>query len=263
MSGLALPSKLNKEPLVDALFEIRFSSSVPALSNVIPGLLFSAFSPSAGSPMRIDRLPVAEIPVQIRNADQNLKFQPLIKLHTDRFTIMVGDSSVVLACLLPYPGWNSFKPKIMELVAVLRNTKLIQTIDRYSMKYVDIIDGADITEQIKRINMELKVGTHKLASENFNVTVEIKRDPFIHLVQVAGASVATPLAGKPRTGVLISVDTISLFNTSDWTQFTAELPDRMDDIHLQNKTMFFECLTQETINYLEPIYDTVSTTLSS
>lgn len=258
MPAFALPSKLNKEPLVDALFEIRFSSPVPAASSILPGLLFSKLSMSAGTPARIDRLPVSDIPTQIRNGDPILKFQPLLKLTTDRFLIMVGDFSVTIACQLPYAGWALFKPKIIEIITILKDTQLIQAIERYSMKYVDIIDGKDIAEQIKRTNIELTIGTHKLASEPFNVTVEIKRDQFTQIVQIAGPSNAVLSTGATRAGILIAVDTVNNYTTTDLTTFTQELPDRLEAIHTENKTMFFECLTQETITYLEPVYDTVS-----
>ena len=80
---------------------------------------------------------------------------------------MVGDASVLIACELPYAGWTLFKAKIIEIIGILRDTHLIQAVERYSMKYVDIVDGSDITEQIKRTNIELQIGTHKLVSEPF------------------------------------------------------------------------------------------------
>jgi uncharacterized protein (TIGR04255 family) len=257
MSAYALPVKLRKEPLVDALFEIRFSSSVPA-SSILPGLLFSGLAASTGAPTLIERLPISDVPSQIRSADPVLKFQPLVKLSNGRFLIMVGDASVLIACELPYAGWTLFKAKIIEIIGILRDTHLIQAVERYSMKYVDIVDGSDITEQIKRTNIELQIGTHKLVSEPFTIRIEIKRDNLIHIVQIGTPSTALLRTGVTRTGILIDVDTVIDNKTSDFETFIHELPDRLELIHTQNKTMFFECLTQEAINYLEPVYDTLS-----
>lgn len=39
MAGTALPSKLGKEPLMDAVFEMRFESQVPVAS-IWPGMLY-------------------------------------------------------------------------------------------------------------------------------------------------------------------------------------------------------------------------------
>ncbi len=260
MSSRALPVRLKKEPLVDALFEIRFSSLIPA-SNFLPGLLFSEFSKSAGAPTRIERLPISDVPSQMRSGDPFLKFQPLLKLHTDRFMLMVGDSNVTVACQLPYAGWALFKPKIIETIAVVKNTNLIQTIERYSMKYVDIVDGKDIDEQIKRTNIDIKIGNHHLTSEPFTVRVEIKRNTFVHIVQIGAPSTGTLTTGETRTGVLIDVDTVAEHTTADFEKFIRELPDRLEDIHTQNKIMFFDCLTPETIQYLEPVYETIPSQL--
>jgi len=257
MSTVALPARLKKEPLVDALFQIRFTSTVPA-SNVLPGLLFSKFPISTGAATRIERLPISDLPSQMRDADPFLKFQPLLKLHMDRFMILIGDSSITVACQLPYAGWALFKQKIIEIMDILKETHLIDELERYSMKYVDIIDGKNITEQINRTNIELKIGNHKLASDHFTVRVEIKRDAFINIVQIATSSSVVLASGEARTGLLIDVDTVADHKTADFAKFTHELQDRLDIIHDQNKTMFFECLTPETIEYLEPVYDTVS-----
>src|SRR5215216_8126973 len=73
MTTQPLPTKLRKEPLVDAVFEIRFSASIPATS-VLPGFFFAKL----GTPQwKVDRLPVADLPSQIRSADPNLRYQPL------------------------------------------------------------------------------------------------------------------------------------------------------------------------------------------
>jgi hypothetical protein len=50
----SLPTKLKKEPLVDAVFELRFSSTVAA-SNVIPAILLARLK----KPPRMERLPAS------------------------------------------------------------------------------------------------------------------------------------------------------------------------------------------------------------
>ena len=61
MPTRSLPTNLKKDPLVDAVFEIRFSSSIPA-SSVVPGILFSKLKGQA----QIERLPASDIPSQLR-----------------------------------------------------------------------------------------------------------------------------------------------------------------------------------------------------
>lgn len=252
MTAELLPKKLKKEPLVDAVFEVRFSSSIPA-SSVLPGLLFAQLE---GAEKQIERLSTADIPIQLRNLDPVLRFQPLLRLHSGGFLILVGDASLGIACKMPYPGWDAFKTQIIKFVGrLLNDTQIVQTVDRYSLKYVNVVDGKDLVEQIHRINMDLRLGNHTLKSETFNVRVEIPRDNFIHVVQVAAPAIIQMIGDEIRSGVIVDTDTICNCQTSDWDKFMEELPDRLESIHTDNKKMFFECLQPETVNYLEPIYE--------
>ena len=109
MGTVPLPTKLNKDPLVDAVFEIRLSSSMPA-SSVIPGILFDKLKPHP----QIERLPASDIPSPIRALNPALQFQPLMRIHwNNSFLVLVGDVSLGLACKMPYPGWQSFKSHIL------------------------------------------------------------------------------------------------------------------------------------------------------
>jgi uncharacterized protein (TIGR04255 family) len=251
MTAKPLPKKLNKEPLVDAVFEIRFSSSIP-VSSVLPGFLFARIN---DGDKKIERLPAANIPIQMRELDQNLRFQPLLRLNWDRFLILMGDESLAIACAIPYPGWQDFKSKIIEVINALKDSRIIETVSRFSLKYVDIIDGKNLSEQIQRVNINLNIGNHILFSEKFNIRVEIPHDNYLHIVQIAAPSSGTLFDGKTQDGVLVAVDSISEQLTIDLTSFAETLADNLEAIHTSNKTMFFECLRPETITYLEPVYE--------
>jgi uncharacterized protein (TIGR04255 family) len=255
MPPLVLPIKLKKEPLVDALFEVRFVPTNVAVSSILPGLLLSGLRPSWQEPLQIERLQAADFPIQLRNTDPFLKYQPLLKLSGERFTLLVGDWSLTVGCKLPYAGWGQFKPKIIEVMEVLKNSKLVKELERYSIKYVDIIEAAPLSEQIRRANMEIRIGSHKLVAEPFGVRIEIKQDDFTNLLQIAGQAQVTLVGGKVLSGLLIDVDTVVAHRTTNFEQFTHELSDRLERIHTENKTRVFECLTPETIESLEPVYD--------
>lgn len=255
MPPLALPKKLKKEPLVDALFEVRFLPTNAAVSSILPGLLLSSLTTSWQEALQIERLQASEFPILVRNADPFLKYQPLLKLSGERFMLLVGDWSLTVGCKLPYAGWTEFKPKIIEVMDVLKGSNLVKELERYSMKYVDIVEAKTLAEQVERANMEIRIGSHKLVAEPFAVRIDIKRDEFTNLIHVAGQAQVTLTDGKVRSGLLIDVDTVVNHRTTDFAQFSLELPERLERIHTENKTRVFECLTPETIEYLEPVYD--------
>jgi len=252
---MKLPKKLLKEPLVDALFEVRFLTTVPAISGILPGMLLSALKPSWKEPLQIERLQAAEIPSQMRINDPFLKYQPLFRMLGTSFMIFVGDWNVTVGCKLPYAGWGAFKPKIIEVMSALQSCGFVKELERYSMKYVDIVEQKTLFEQIQSANMEIRIGSHKLAAEPFDVRLEIKQGEFTNLLHLAGQAQVTLPGGETRNGLLIDVDTIVDHRTADLDQFARELPDRLELIHTENKTRVFECLTPDAIEELGPVYD--------
>jgi len=254
MPTVLLPTRLKKDPLVDAVFEIRFSSAIPA-SSVIPGILFAKLK---GHP-QIERLPASDIPAQIRALNPALQSQPLMRMHwKNSFLVLIGDVSLGLGCKMPYPGWSSFKSHIQELATLLNESQFIEQIERYSLKYVGVVDGNDLTEQIARIKIDLKLGEYALKAEPFTVRIEMQRESFLYIVHLAAPTTATMFDGKQRTGLLIDIDGLREHKTTNLTGFLGELPDRLEVMHTRNKELFFGLLTDETLAYLEPSSEPVS-----
>jgi uncharacterized protein (TIGR04255 family) len=255
MPSVPLPTKLKKDPLVDAVFEIRFSSALAA-SSVIPGILFAKLK---AHPQQIERLPASDIPSQMRALNPALQFQPLMRMHwNDNFLILIGDISLGLACKMPYPGWENFKSHILQLVELLNEGQFITQIERYSLKYVGVVDGKDLPAQIARIKLDLQLGNYTLKAQPFNIQLEIQSDPFQYIVHLAAPASAALMDGSQRTGLLIDIDGIREHRTTNLGEFISELPDRVEAMHTRNKELFFGLLTEETLAYLEPIYESVS-----
>lgn len=251
MNDNPLPKKLKKEPLVDAIFEVRFSSGTVA-SNVIPGFFFAKLQPKEWV---VDPLPIADVPGKVRSLDPNLRYQPLMRIHWDDFFILVGDNTLGVACKMPYPGWAEFSERIAVIIGLLIDSKIVKTIDRYSLKYVDVIEDDTLAKQIQKINIDIRLGSHAVREDKFTIRIEIPYDIFINVLQIAVPATATMPEGQKRVGALVSIDTQCKYQNSDLAKFNAELRSRLDTIHIVNKKMFFDCLTRETIDYLEPIYE--------
>ena len=252
MSTLKLPSKLAKEPLIDVIFELRFTSHQTGVSALLPGLLFTRLTGMGN----IEPLPISQLPQQIRDMDPNLQFSPLSRIVWGRYAILIGDRSVGIGCLMPYPGWSEFKAAIETVIGVVHSAALIKTIDRYSVKYVDFFEtGDDSARALSQFNIALRLGKHAVRAENTVIRVEIPRAPFLHAVQVMTTVNIQNSSNGIRTGAILDVDTLTTTPSFDVASFVAELPTLLDDIHLANKHMFFECLSENGLNSLEPQYE--------
>lgn len=244
-----IPVKLLKEPIIDVVFECRLNANFP-ISNILPGIFFSKFEGKKS----IEKLPHSELPESIRNSDPTLQYLPLVKIRIDGYSLLIGDRSVSIACDLPYKGWDSFKAIIIRTISVLKDSDIINGIDRYSMKYVDLIEAKDVADQVKLANFSLKIGRHHLTKEPYQVRMDIKVDGFTSIIQIiSGVKVMKPKQ-KALEGFVIDIDTIKLTKGMSLKKMEENIEESLDCIHLICKKTFFECLTEEALTQLEAVY---------
>lgn len=244
-----LPNKLAKEPIIDAVFELRMQSSFP-LSSVLTGIFFSKLD---GEKI-IENLPITNLPKQFRDTDPNLKFAPLIKIHWGNFMLLISDQSVAVACKLPYPRWANLKDAIKTVINVIEESNLITGIDRYSMKYVNIIDSSGIFNKADLVNLKMTLGDYTLSNQNFQLRIEIPDNNFISAIQiVSDANVVLPNE-ESRSGLVIDIDTIINVNYLP-SQIYENLDSHLEEIHLASKKLFFSCLSKTALSLLEPQYE--------
>lgn len=245
-----LPKRLRKEPLLDALFECRFNAHSP-VSNILPGILFSEFE----GEKQLERLPHSDLPEVIRNSDPSLQYVPLVRISLQNYSFLVGDRSVAVACNLPYKGWSDFKPKIIKLIGLLKKSGLVDKAMRYSIKYVNLIPSNDPVDQVNLANLSLRIGSHNLTKESYQVRMEVPVEGLINIIQVvSGTKVIIP--GKPeQEGVVIDIDTIKDIGGISVEQLEQDLDSALEHIHRISKETFFDCLTEQTLMRLEPEYE--------
>jgi len=245
-----LPIKLNKEPLIDAVFELRFASAIPA-SVILPGVLYNMLK----GDKYIEQLPISQLPKPIRDADPNLKFAPLSRVVWKGVFINIGDFSVSISSKYPYDGWINFQQAINDVMGILAQSNVVQTVERYSIKYVDMISAPDEQQKVSMINCNVTLANHKLVKEPFQLRIEIPRDGFINAVNIASSAQVVLGDETKREGLIVDVDTFAIQNNISMQTLLDDFSAKLDLIHRTNKEMFFDCITKETIKSLEPIYE--------
>jgi len=247
--AMSLPKRLKKEPLIDAIFEVRFSSNVPA-SMVIPGLLFKTLV----GEKKLDSLPISQLPKQVRDADPNLKFAPVSRIDWEQFFVHVGDYSLSIACKHPYAGWSKFKPAIITVMEALP-PDIVGAVDRCSMKYVDMIQAANNQQKVSMINLKVDIAGHELKKEPYQLRIEIPRDGYTHAVQIVSEAKAILHTGKELEGLIVDIDSILPQDGIPLGSLLEGFSEKLDKLHASNKAMFFDCITPDTLELLEPVYE--------
>lgn len=244
-----IPVRLKKEPLLEAVWEIRFFGAKSSVADLLPGMLFKALPGRYGN---IVRLPAADIPAAIVERDPNLRYMPRIRLENDNQAVQVGEHIVSLNCRRPYSGWNKFASDIRDLAKVVRDTGLIDRLERFSLKYVNLFE-LDRPLGLGCLNLDLRLGKYEIGTRPVHFRTEIKEDDSTHIIQIASpAEAALPGVQERLKGVLLDIDTIkNLEEDESWS----DLDSWLDDVHTACKRMFFSLLKPETVDRLEPEYE--------
>jgi uncharacterized protein (TIGR04255 family) len=241
-----VPTRLKKEPLIEAIWEIRFSNAATAVSELLPGILYRSW----GAP-RVVRLPTADIPSPIIEADPNLRYVPKIRLESENRAVQIGDRAISLSQRRPYSGWSAFSEDIRQLWAVVRNTGLLPQLERFSLKYIDLISLPE-PKGLACLNLKVELGEHEVSNRPVQLRAEIEQGEFAHIIHIASpAEVTLPGLLCPLKGVLVDIDTVVALGGADsWDRLDHEL----DAAHAAGKVLFFGLLTADTLAYLEPEY---------
>jgi uncharacterized protein (TIGR04255 family) len=247
MTENPVPKRLRKEPLLEALWEIRFTSDSGSVVELLPGLLYQALGMSFP---RIERLPAANLPLPVLQQDTSLRYVPTLRLEGTPYSIQIGEHVVSLSCQRPYTGWAEFERTIFKLVEILRATALLSRPERFSLKYVNVISLSDVPS-LRSLHVSVSLSNRELSNRPIQLRAEVNENRFLHIVQVVSPAQATLQPGETFAGVLLDIDTICIHESGQfWSNFAQEL----NCAHEAGKQLFFSLLTQETIALLEPEY---------
>ncbi|MDD5323108.1 MAG: TIGR04255 family protein [Methylococcales bacterium] len=252
MTSKLLPKKLGKEPLIDVVCGVNFESDIPA-DTLFPGLLLPKLP--AGSQPKFETLPAAQLPQTIRDNDPNLKNSPLMRIVVDeKFTVLIGSKSLGVGCQMPYAGWSAFREMIQIVFNVLDEMPYVNGIEKHSLKYVDFIKSQGASESLSRFNLKIEIADLKLSNQQTQLRTEIIDGRFIHAATIISPATARQPDGVAIDGVLVDVDTHRIERFS-LNEFLKQLPELLDEIHIANKTFFFNLLSEDGLQELEPEYE--------
>ena len=139
-----LPKKLNADPIIDAIIEIRVVVNQP-LNSIMPGVLLQAQDVGY---LRSQELPAASIPEAVRRSDPNLRYQPLVRAEfKDGFNLLIGDAVLAVVASMPYVGGVGFKSKATQILTLLLGLPVVERVQRLSMKYTDFIEAESFSNK--------------------------------------------------------------------------------------------------------------------
>lgn len=134
--ALGLPDRIRPDAILEAIVDVRFSSS--DFPEMVVGRLLSAPEFSVFSKIR---LPQADIPPSAREVDPNLRFQPMYQLQNGTELIRFGVDMISFHVVVPYCGWDEFRKRATEVITTGLAICGSPAIERLGLRYVNGLSG--------------------------------------------------------------------------------------------------------------------------
>jgi uncharacterized protein (TIGR04255 family) len=244
--GSRVPKKLKFDAIVEALFEIRFSTVTQ------PEFLFvrlAEFEP--WRPFSQARLPAYSIPENIRQIDPNLRYQPTFELleSSSQRSIRIGPSVISYHLRKPYTGWSQFSAELRGMIAKLFDSTETLVVSRLGLRYLNAFSSKlHGIQSIADLDLSVVVAGTPVKS---NINVNFTTSAFAQTD--ATVRIASPEFFVVQPGIEATVlADIDIF-TKEGFETTAKnsILDWLELAHNAKNEEFFCLLTPETISNLE------------
>lgn len=240
---MMIPKKINNCPIVDSVVELRFISKI--FPNAVFGIIFNSLQKDFPN---VEKLPILQLPEQLRDSDPNLKFKPLYRLMSeDGYSVQIGTDVIVIGAPMPYPGWSDFFEKIKLIIENIYKTEVIEKVTRLGVRFINFFDF----DVFKKINLEIQINDSLHNNHNTQLRTEIKKGDFLHTLNIANNATQIIQNGTERIGSIIDIDTFKDYRLDNFkTIYEIEI----QNAHNFEKEIFFNLLNSDYLKSLDPKY---------
>lgn len=236
---MAKAQKIAKSPIIDAVIQINCTFQVN--QDAVVGLILGLLQANKIHIDKFDKLPISNIPEQIRKSDPNLKNSPIFRLQCGNYSIFTGLYGFSIGIILPYQNWAEFKEFTLQIFNILKET-IIKGISAISIKYVNFFKS----NIFDNINCNITLVDRKITNIPTIFRTEIQEDKHIKVLQISnGVHLRNIAQNIDADGSIIDISVLCK-NVSIET-----VDDLLESAHTYAESMFFELLNEDYIKLLE------------
>jgi len=193
---MKIPKRLKRNPIIEAIAEVRFTSSLP--SEAIIGLVYDNIKDKFGQPKS---LPILQLPAAIREKDPNLRYQACYRFEKPGNVLLVGPRNIALSTTT-YTDWAAATPLLLELLTKFHQMKLFQSVERIGLRYVNFFENLNIFEHI---TLSVKIGNESIAERSIVLRTETDVQGFKVITNLSNTAESL-VSGQKRNGSLVDLD---------------------------------------------------------
>jgi uncharacterized protein (TIGR04255 family) len=234
-----LPKTITPCPIIDALLEVRFSTSLPP--DAVFGIVYKELRKDYP---KADSLPILQLPEPIRREDPVFRFKPHYKAVNDNFVVQIGPDIITISSFPIYWGWEMYSKEIFRVLGILRDLDIVESVLRLGYHVINyfpenIFSKTKISIQIDEREIDYKNTLFKTEISESNVDISTT------------LQISNDAQYKEEYGSIIDVDS---FKDNIPQRFFTEMEAHINALHEVEKNTFFSLLREEFLSTLSPEY---------
>ncbi len=239
---MAIPEKIEYCPIVDSVVELRFSTTI--FPNAVFGIIFNSLKDQFP---QVDKLPILQLPEQLRDSDPNFKHKAHYKITSKNgYSVQIGPEVVVIGSPKPYPGWQKFSEVIYLVIESIIDLGVIDSVFRLGIRYINFFEN----NIFDKVRFEISILDIVLDPKNTVIRTEIEKDGFLNTLQIANNATQV-IDNQKKIGSIIDIDTFKEYGNKE---FLDNYKDSIEAGHLIEKDVFFNLLKPDFLNSLKPSF---------
>jgi uncharacterized protein (TIGR04255 family) len=226
--ALRIPKRITPNLIIEAVVEIKFEPKVPP--DAILGLVYRGIEDKYKN---LEKLPILQLPDEIRTRDSSFRYQPYYKMTSGDFVFQIGPKVLSLS-VTKYPGWKSFAQEIKYIYNHCNDSGILDKIVRLGMRYIDFFES-NIFEYC---TLSLQFHGKNLSGQPTALHTKVVHDRYVSDLRISNMASLKRERGN-KEGSIIDIDTYV-----DDPKFTADkqLIELLDSEHEIIKNLFFSLL---------------------
>ena len=248
MEQRQLPVSLTHDLILSAVFDLWFSSKAP--SEAVLGMVYQCVTKKFPN-TKPTRLPITQLPEEIRNSDHNLKYQPHLHFDIDAtHGIAVGPKSIRFFVQKPYMGWRKWRPFIIEMWSELADIGFFYKIERTGLRFLNFTEKNLCA--VTKTN--IKIGSTILSCQPMTLRTELQEADYVTILQLASNAIIDINQSQRLNGSVIDIEVVKKVGVLA-SEFENTITLILDESHDIERRLFFDILEPEFVETLQPVYE--------
>lgn len=243
-----LPEALEKDTIIECVFEARFSQGRVSGAELLPGLIYGTLKDFFQTTVT---LPLGSLPQIVRDQNPQLQYVPSHALQGKEMRMMFGPRVTAVSFGAPYLGWAKVQPRIIQCMKAVFETSLMGKPERFALKYVNILQQGADEYDLSQTTAKVSLADFQLRREGLAVKAEVVRNDCTSIIEIATGAMVSGPGIVPQHGVLLSVDSSKEVKEEN---YLVRLPQTLEILHTTEKEVFFGLLSSTTLDKLKPRY---------